>query len=131
METKTDDYCSQCPQKNGCRDAYETLGRSDAPSVVGKVIIAFLLPIGVFAGLLVGFDKLLPASIPPKIRTLAIFALSAGLTFAAVYLINCRGLRKHPKNLKTRSILIFRKNLKYFCVPLLYTVTFRSLSAYI
>lgn len=96
METKTDDYCSQCPQKDGCRDAYEALGRSDAPSVVGKVIMAFLLPIGVFAGLLVGFDTLLPASMPPKIRTLAVFALSAGLTFAAVYLSSRIGQRKNP-----------------------------------
>lgn len=86
MGTKTNDYCSQCPQKAGCKEVYEHVGHSDAPSVVGKVIAAFLLPIALFVGLLIGADKLLPVFSSEKARTAAIFLFSFAVTLAAVWL---------------------------------------------
>lgn len=66
---------------------YERLGKSDAPSVVGKVFLAFLLPIAVFVGLLIIFDKILPEFAVEKWRTLALFVLSVLPTLAAVWVI--------------------------------------------
>lgn len=87
MGTKTNDYCSQCPQQAGCKEVYERLGHSDVPSVVGKVFSAFLLPIGLFVGLLIGIDRLLPAFEREPLRTLTLFGLSIGPTLAAMWLL--------------------------------------------
>lgn len=86
MGTKTNDYCSQCPQKAGCKEVYERLGHSDAPGVVGKVVAAFLLPIALFVGLLIGADKFLPVFSPEKARTAAIFLFSVAVTLETVWL---------------------------------------------
>lgn len=87
MEPKTDKNCSGCPQKTECGAVYEAMGRSNAPSIIGKVILAFLVPIGVFVGLLIGLDKLLPACGTERLRTLVIALLGFGLTFAAIWLL--------------------------------------------
>jgi hypothetical protein len=91
MGTKTNDYCSQCPQKAGCKEVYEHLGHSDAPSVVGKVVAAFLLPIALFVGLLIGADNLLPVFSSEKVRTAAIFLISLTATLATVWLFGRAG----------------------------------------
>lgn len=88
MGTKINDYCSKCPQKDGCKEVYERLGHSDVPSVAGKVILAFLLPIVLFVGLLLVFDRLLPVFETEKVRTLAVFGLSVGPTLGSVCVIH-------------------------------------------
>ncbi|NLW84169.1 MAG: hypothetical protein GXY41_07185 [Phycisphaerae bacterium] len=90
MSTKNGDYCSRCPQKGGCKEVYERLGASDAPNVVGKVFLAFLLPIALFVGLLVVFDAVLPGFEVEKWRTLAVFGLSVVPTLAVVWVIKSR-----------------------------------------
>lgn len=90
MGTKTGDYCSRCPQKGGCKEVYERLGTSDVPSVVGKVFLAFLLPIAVFVGLMIIFDKVLPEFEVEKWRTLAVFGLSVAPTLAVVWVVKHR-----------------------------------------
>jgi hypothetical protein len=97
METRTEDHCSLCPQKDNCREVYEKLGRSDVPNVTGRVIAAFLVPIGTFIGFMVIFEKLLPVTMPSKIRTVTVFVLSAILTLSAVYLTTRRSIRKPPR----------------------------------
>lgn len=86
MGIKSSDYCSQCPQKDGCKEVYQRLGQSDAPPVTGKVFWAFVAPIGLFTGLLVGFDRWLPRAWADPLRVLAVFGFSAVFTVAAVWL---------------------------------------------
>ena|GEM_PF-879336 len=97
MGTKSNDYCSQCPQKDGCKDVYRRLGQSDAPPVTGKVFWAFVAPIGLFTGLLIGFDRHLPQAWAEQLRVLAVFGFSAVLTVAAVWL----GKVLHNRRAKT------------------------------
>ena len=66
------------------------MGKSTVPNVAGKVVLAFVIPIGIFIGLLFGLDKLLPPWGTEKIRTPVVFFLSLGLTLAAVWLANKR-----------------------------------------
>ncbi len=87
MATKPNDYCSQCPQRDGCRDVYRQLGQSDAPNVAGKVFLAFLLPIGLFIALLIGLDKGLPEFRSHPLRILTMFGVSVAVTVAAVWLV--------------------------------------------
>jgi hypothetical protein len=46
--------CEKCGYRHGsdrcCIDIYQQLGRTKGPSVVGKVMLAFLLPLLVFIG---------------------------------------------------------------------------------
>ena len=53
------DFCSNCGQRQGCRQAYEQLGSLAGASVVMRVITAFLLPLLVFVVGLVVFEYLL------------------------------------------------------------------------
>ncbi len=94
MENRNGDYCSQCPKKDGCKEVYEKLAQSDAPSVLGKVLLAFLLPIVVFVGLLIGLDFWLPEFEGETLRSLVVFAVSATVTFAVVWLLKYLRQRK-------------------------------------
>jgi len=53
-----DKFCSNCAQSRNCSAVYEHLGKSKGPSVVRKVLLAFLLPIAVFIIALAVFEKL-------------------------------------------------------------------------
>jgi hypothetical protein len=80
-----DEFCSKCAQKSDCKAVYEQLGQGKGPSVIAKVIKAFLLPIAVFIAGLALFDKLLADAIQgQKIRTAAVFLLSAAVSFIFV-----------------------------------------------
>ena len=41
-------FCYNCKQRHQCQQVYEHLGKADGPSVVSKVVTAFLLPLVVF-----------------------------------------------------------------------------------
>ena len=51
------DWCRQCNQRQDCGKVYEQLGRIEGPSVLKKVILAFLLPLVVFVVSLAVFEK--------------------------------------------------------------------------
>jgi len=83
-----DKFCSNCAQKPDCKAVYQQLGRDRGPSVVAKVARAFLLPIAVFVGGLVLFDKLLTDVIQgQRIRTALVFLLGAGVSFIFVLIV--------------------------------------------
>lgn len=84
---KSDDHCSGCAQKDTCRSAYEKLGKFQGPSVVWKVIVAFLVPIGVFIGSLAGIQRLLSSRLEGKALILVSFLLSLCLTLLVVLAI--------------------------------------------
>ena len=83
-----DEFCSNCAQKPGCKAVYQQLGQDKGPSVVAKAVKAFLLPIAVFIGGLVLFDKLLTDVIQGQmIRTAVVFLLGAGVSFIFVLIV--------------------------------------------
>jgi hypothetical protein len=55
---KQQDFCQDCHYKHDCREIYRQLGHSSCPSVVRKVIVAFLLPLVVFIISLAVFNEI-------------------------------------------------------------------------
>jgi ABC-type sugar transport system permease subunit len=87
VETKTNDYCSGCGQKETCREAYEKLGKAQGPSVVWKVIAAFLVPIAVFILSLAGADLLLRNRLEGKLLSAVDFLAAVGVTVIVVVVL--------------------------------------------
>ena len=84
-----DKNCSNCPQGSDCKQIYQKMGDVEGPSVVSKVIVAFVLPIVVFIFSLAGFGKLLGDKITSaKLATAIIFALSLIVTLIYIWIVN-------------------------------------------
>lgn len=80
--------CQQCGQSQSCRQVYQQLGGMQGPSVVWKVIIAFLLPMAVFIGALVVFEEILAEWINLRELLIILSFLSALLaTFIFIYIL--------------------------------------------
>ena len=84
---KPKDTCSGCGQKQTCRGAYEKIGKSTAPNVTWKVIVAFVLPIAVFVLSLAGATKLLAGHFEDRIVTLLSFLSALIITFVFVCVV--------------------------------------------
>ena len=41
-------FCQRCDQQHSCQEVYRQLGNTKGPSIVFRVVAAFLLPIAVF-----------------------------------------------------------------------------------
>lgn len=80
-------FCPECNQAHKCQEVYEQLGKAEGPSVVLKVVLAFLLPLLVFIGLLAGFEKTLGRWIDVKELRTAVSLLLAVLGTLALVLI--------------------------------------------
>ena len=92
---KNDDYCSGCGQKETCRQAYEKIGKAKGPNVAWKVIVAFLVPIGVFVGTVAVAERLLEGQLEGKVVMLVSFLLALGVTLLAIFVIRAfSGLKK-------------------------------------
>jgi hypothetical protein len=52
------DLCSGCGQRSSCGSVYQKLGTARGPSVLGKSLIAFILPIVLFLLVLAASDRL-------------------------------------------------------------------------
>ncbi|MHC4570729.1 MAG: hypothetical protein ACYS0C_01455 [Planctomycetota bacterium] len=78
-------FCEECRQKHGCREVYRHLGKAKGPSVVFKVVVAFLLPLVVFIAALAVSEKILAGIInTAALRTVLSFLLALGGTFIVV-----------------------------------------------
>lgn len=84
---KSDNNCSQCGHKDGCRLMYEKLGKAGGSGVAMKAIIAFLVPIGVFIGTLAAGERLLQDRFEENILTLVSFSLAVCVTLLVVFVI--------------------------------------------
>ena len=71
---------------------YEKLGQSKGPSVVWKVVLAFLTPIFVFIASLVIAEKLLSGRLSERMLTLAAFFIALVITLIVVFII--RAIRR-------------------------------------
>jgi len=70
-------FCKQCSQIRDCQRIYQQLGQSKSPSVVVKVIIAFLLPLLVFIGCLAIFERIFDNT---PVSLLSAISVTFGLT---------------------------------------------------
>lgn len=78
-------FCQECNQAHKCQEVYEQLGKAEGRSVVLKVVLAFLLPVLIFIGLLAGFERLLAGWIDAKeLRTAVSFLLAVLGTLALI-----------------------------------------------
>lgn len=74
------EFCDNCNQKNNCSSIYHQLGNTNGPSVVVKVVIAFLLPLVVFIISLAIFEEIFA-------KTISIQSLQTFLSMASALLI--------------------------------------------
>jgi len=89
-----ENFCQSCTQKDTCRDTYEKIGDAKGPSVIWRVLIAFLLPIMVFIASLAAFEKISAQLINTKeLRTIASFALALVVTFLLILIT--KAVNKH------------------------------------
>jgi len=81
-------FCRECSQRHKCRDVYRQLGKAEGPSVVFKVLAAFLLPILIFIASLATFERILTRTTDIKeLQILLGFLLTSSVTFAGVLII--------------------------------------------
>ena len=75
---------------------YEKLGKVGGPSVAMKAIVAFLVPIGVFIGVLAAGQRLLEDRFEEKTLILVSFFLAVCVTMLVVFVI--RAIQGSAKN---------------------------------
>ena len=97
-------FCQDCKQKNDCQEAYQQLGKAKGPSVVPKVVFAFLLPLIVFIVSLAASEKILSKTVNTK-QMLTVFSLltATAVTFACILTIKAIN-KKFSKTNKSRII---------------------------
>ena len=84
---KTNNNCSGCGQKETCRQAYDKMGKAKGPNVAWKAVVAFLVPIGVFIGVIAGSQQLLKARLKGPGLTMVSFLLAVCVTLLVVVVI--------------------------------------------
>jgi hypothetical protein len=72
--------CQQCNQRQDCGQVYEQVGKSEGPSIVKKVVLAFLLPVVTFIISLAIFEKMFSG-------VTSAGQVQSGLSFAAALLL--------------------------------------------
>ena len=82
------EFCQGCERADKCQDVYRRLGQASGPSVVFKVVIAFLVPMVVFIAALAVFEGILARAINTKaLQTPLSFLLALLVTSALVLII--------------------------------------------
>ncbi|MHC4738510.1 MAG: hypothetical protein ACYS9Y_06365 [Planctomycetota bacterium] len=77
--------CQGCYQKDQCQEVYRQLGNVEGPSVVCTVVVAFLVPIVVFIGVLAVFEGTFAGVISSKgVQTICGFLSAVAATYACV-----------------------------------------------
>jgi hypothetical protein len=80
--------CKRCSEAHTCARVYEQIGKTDGPSVTLKVLIAFLLPIAVFAGALAACGAFLSGIVAPRYETPLAFVAALAVTTAVMLIVN-------------------------------------------
>ncbi len=82
------EFCEDCKHKHDCQRIYEQLGDVAGPSVVIKVIVAFLLPLVVFIVSLAVFQEIFAKAIDSqRAQTTFSFLLALVVTFVCILII--------------------------------------------
>jgi len=81
------ELCQQCNQRQDCGQVYEQLGKIEGPSIVKKVVLAFLLPLVFFVASLAIFERIFSGVISTgQVRSALSFASALLLTFVCILL---------------------------------------------
>lgn len=81
-------FCNDCKQKHDCQEIYKQLGDVKGPSVVVKVIVAFLLPLVVFIASLATFKEILAKAISTqRMQTALSLLLALLVTFVCILIV--------------------------------------------
>ena len=87
--------CQGCHQKHRCQEVYEHLSKMEGPSLVLKVVVAFLLPILVFIGSIAIFEGLFSEIIQSKeLQTIA--GLLLALVVSTSFVFIARVINRNP-----------------------------------
>ena len=82
------EFCGNCNQKHNCGSIYHQLGNIKGPSVVVKVVIAFLLPLVVFIFSLAAFQEIFTKTINNQlIQTALRMVLALLVTFSCILIV--------------------------------------------
>ncbi|MBC8469939.1 MAG: hypothetical protein H8D56_10755 [Planctomycetes bacterium] len=82
------EFCGNCNQKHNCGSIYHQLGNTNGPSVVVKVVIAFLLPLVVFIFSLAVFQEIFTKTTSSQLMLTALSLVSAlFVTFSCILII--------------------------------------------
>lgn len=81
--------CGKCSQRNGCKDIYQQIADNKGPSVLAKVVIAFVLPLLSFVLAIAVFSRLITRITSSQSAvTLLSFVLAVGVTALVLVLSN-------------------------------------------
>jgi len=81
-------FCKDCDQRNKCQEVYRQMGKAQGPSVVFKVIVAFLLPLIVFIASLAAFEKILSKTVDTK-ELQTVFSLLVAVAVTFIFVVRC------------------------------------------
>ena len=79
--------CDGCSQADSCKEAYRQLGKTEGPSVVPTVLVAFLLPIAIFAISLGGIGRFLEGRIAKPYQTPLALVLALAVTTGLMLIV--------------------------------------------
>ncbi len=95
------EFCQNCNERQTCQDVYQRMGEAKGPSVVSRVVLAFLLPLMVFIASLAAFEAILARAIDSKgLKTWLSSLLAVSITFVLILIIKAinRGLKKDKQD---------------------------------
>lgn len=81
------EFCQECNQRHDCQEVYQQLGNVKGPSVVVKVVFAFLVPLVVFIVSLAVFERVFASVIETEQVQTAVSLLLALLAASVCILI--------------------------------------------
>ena len=94
-----DKECANCGSRKNCGAIYKKMGEYQGPSVLVKVFLAFILPLLVFIGSLILFEKVFLSSVrDDKLRTILNFGIAAGITLGVIFAVRLSTRRRRTKN---------------------------------
>ncbi|MCE5339810.1 MAG: SoxR reducing system RseC family protein [Planctomycetaceae bacterium] len=87
--------CQSCGMKDHCQEVYKKLGKSDAPNVLTKVILAFLVPLILFIFSIVVGERLLIEKLKnAKAVNIIAFALAIAIVLLYVFTLKLLKFRR-------------------------------------
>ena len=89
------EICKGCEQVHACTKVYEQLGKADGPSVTRKAVVAFVLPIVIFAGVLAACGAFLNGAVAPRYETPLAFVVALAVTAGLMLVISTIVKRRH------------------------------------
>ena len=87
--------CKDCSEAYGCAKAYEQLGKTEGPSVTLKAVVAFLLPIAVFAGAFAACGAFLNGGVAPRYETPLACVVALAVTAGVMLVVSAAIKRLH------------------------------------